>query len=366
LAGHLYDAVIVGASFAGLAAARRLGENVAVVDRKPLGSGQTSSCGAPLSTIEQLGCADSILQVHDAIVIHTQRSERPLPFHEPFCTFDYRALSEVLARQVPGRIVRANVDGLDGQRLATTAGAFEGRVLIDASGWRATLGSLVHPGFADGLALFCGVETEIRMREEGLHFWIEPWGWRNVLGWVFPCGDFCRVGVGSYVGDRPLGARLDELLAKLGASGGTRHGGFLPGALRSPTVGHVFLVGDAAGHCFPLSGEGIRPSLFFADACGRIVCDFLGGGIGFLQALQAYGRVVGSHQWGFRAMRRMQDALLALPPTAQDLLVRTVALGPIRDILERAYDRAIPSAPLRLDTGGGVSRPPATGAMRRR
>ncbi len=348
LGTNLYDAVIVGASFAGLAVARRLGDNVVVVDRKPIGSGQTSSCGAPLSTIQGLGVADSILQTHDAIVIHTQRAERQLPFRDPFCTFDYRALCEAMARQVPGKLLQANVSALDGQRLATSQGTLRGKALIDASGWRAVLGSQVRPGLTAGLPLFCGVETEVRMREEGLHFWIEPAGWPDILGWVFPCGEFCRVGVGSYVGAHPLGARLDDFLSRLSVSGGTRHGGFLPGALRPPTVGHVFLVGDAAGHCFPLSGEGIRPSLFFADACGRIVRDLLAERIGFISALETYRREVAEHRWAFRTMRRLQDLVLALPPTAQDLLVRMVAVAPIREILEWAYDRAIPSDPLRL------------------
>jgi menaquinone-9 beta-reductase len=344
----MYAAIIVGASFAGLAVARRLGENVAVVDRKPLGSGQTSSCGAPLATIESLGATDSVLQVHDAIVIHTRVGERPLPFRVPFCTFDYEALCEIMARQLPGRLARANVHGLEGQRVATTAGVLEGRALVDASGWRAALGSLVRPGFATGRALFCGVETEVPMREEGLHFWLEPRGWPDILGWVFPCGDFCRVGVGSYVGEHPLGARLDDFLSMLGATGGNRHGGFLPGALRPPTVGHVFLVGDAAGHCFPLSGEGIRPSLFFADACGRLVGGFVNRELSLVQALDAYRRVVARHRWAFGAMRRMQGLMLALPSTAQDLLVRMVSLGPIREVLELAYDAAIPSAALKL------------------
>ena len=344
----VYDAVIVGASFAGLAAARRLGENVAILDRKPLGSGQTSSCGAPLVTIQQLGAADSILQKHDALVIHTHRGVRPIAFREPFCTFDYRALCQTVACQVPGTFVRGNVTGIEGQRIHTSAGLLAGRVLIDASGWRASLGSRLEPGFGDRFPLFCGVETEVPLREEGLHFWIEPWGWHDMLAWVFPCGDFSRVGVGSYAGAHPLGSRLDEFLGKLGVSGGTRHGGFLPGALRPPTVGHVFLVGDAAGHCFPLSGEGIRPALFFADACGRILGDFLTGRTTFLEAIGRYRQVVSKHRWPFGVMRRMQDLVLALPPTAQDLLVRAASYAPVGDRLQRAYDRSIPSAPLRL------------------
>jgi len=271
-----------------------------------------------------------------------------LAFNEPFCTFDYRALCEALARQVPGRLVNGNVDGLEGQCISTTEGPLTGRALIDAAGWRAALGSRLDPGFGARYPVFCGVETEVRMREEGLHFWIEPWGWADILAWVFPCGSFSRVGLGSYAGARPLGTRLDEFLARLGVSGGTRHGGFPPGGLRPTTVGHVFLVGDAAGHGFPLSGEGIRPSLFFADACGRVVGDFLASRTTFLEAVSSYHCVVARHRWPFGAMRRMQDLLLSLPPAAQDLLVRCVSVPPIAGRLQWAYDRAIPSAPLRL------------------
>ena len=345
---HMYDAVIVGASFAGLAVARRLGENVAIVDRKPLGSGQTSSCGAPLSTIENLGAGDAILQRHEALVIHTAGGVRSLPFREPFCTFDYQLLCQRLAAQVPGQFVRANVDALEGQCLSTTGGPLSGRAIVDASGWRATMASQLDPGFGDRYPLFCGVETEAPLREEGLHFWIEPAGARSLLAWVFPCGAFSRVGVGSYVGDHPLGTALDAFLAGLGVAGGPRHGGFLPGALRPPTVGHLFLVGDSAGQCYPLSGEGIRPALFFADACARLLSEVLAARIPFLDAIARYRQIVASHHWSFRIMRRMQNLLLALPPTAQDLLVRAAAVPAVADRLQWAYDRAIPSAPLRL------------------
>lgn len=339
----MHDAIIVGASFAGLAAARRLGEDVVIVDRKPLGSGQASSCGAPLATLEALGVADSVLQRHDALVLHTRHAVTSVPFRFPFCTFDYRRLCEAMAGQVPAQLVPANVDGIVGQRVLTSQGALEGRVLIDASGWRATLASALRPGFVDDGALFCGVETEVAMQEEGLHFWVEPEGAKNLLGWVFPCGGFSRVGVGSYVGDHPLGKRLDWWLESLGVQGSTRHGGFFPSALRPPTVGHIFVVGDAAGQCFPLSGEGIRPALYFGDACGRIARDIIDGRRSFLDGLAAYETVVARHRWPFRIMRWLQDALLALPPQGQTLLVRTVSLDPIRWLLEWGYDVAIPS-----------------------
>ena len=107
------------------------------------------------------------------------------------------------------------------------------------------------------------------------------------------------------------------------------------------------LVGDAAGHCFPLSGEGIRPSAYFADACGSLVCDVIAGRRSFLQALYSYRQTVLGHRRAFRIMRRTQDLLLGLPPSAQDLLIRTVSISPIRRVLEWAYDRAIPAEALR-------------------
>ena len=36
-----------------------------------------------------------------------------------------------------------------------------------------------------------------------------------------------------------------------------------------PTEDGVFFVGDSAGHCLPLTAEGIRTALYFGLACGR-------------------------------------------------------------------------------------------------
>jgi flavin-dependent dehydrogenase len=343
-----WDAVIVGASFAGLAAARRLGEHVVILDRTAPGAGQASSCGAPLPTMSALGAEEAVLQIHEELVIHTQRDACVLALTPPFCTFDYARFANALLRRVPATIVQANVRGLEGMRVQTDEGSYEGRALIDASGWRAALGSLLHPGLVDRRWLFCGVETEVAVREQGLHFYIEPNGWKDTLGWVFPCGSFSRVGIGSYSGDHPLGTRLDRFLADFRYQGGARHGGFFPSALRTATAGHVFLVGDSAGQCYPLSGEGIRPAVYFGDRCGALVAEMLEGRRTYVEALAAYADEVHRRHWSFGVMRRLQDVLLALPPAGQAALVRLVSAGPIRTTLEWGYDRAIPATPLKL------------------
>ncbi len=46
-------------------------------------------------------------------------------------------------------------------------------------------------------------------------------------------------------------------------------GNWIPHKLRAATADGVFFVGDSAGHCLPLTAEGIRTAFYFAIACGR-------------------------------------------------------------------------------------------------
>ena len=51
----------------------------------------------------------------------------------------------------------------------------------------------------------------------------------------------------------------------------------------------MFFVGDSAGHCLPLTAEGIRPAFYFALALGRELREVLGGRLTREQALARYG-----------------------------------------------------------------------------
>ena len=60
-----------------------------------------------------------------------------------------------------------------------------------------------------------------------------------------------------------------RLRADLGARAGDYQGNWIPHRMREATEGGIFFVGDSAGHCLPLTAEGIRTALYFGIACGR-------------------------------------------------------------------------------------------------
>jgi digeranylgeranylglycerophospholipid reductase len=76
----------------------------------------------------------------------------------------------------------------------------------------------------------------------------------------------------------------------------------------------VFFVGDSAGHCLPLTAEGIRTALYFGIACGRELRQVVEGRATIARALQRYGDFSAAHEWKFRWMLRAQRLVPRVPP----------------------------------------------------
>src|SRR6266403_1216904 len=132
-----YEAIVVGASFGGLAVARQLRGEVLLLDRNEVGTVQTSACGTPLWVPETLGVSDSVLQVHDRLLIRTPtRTVRYDLSSVPFCTFDYRAFCQGLLAQCRVRFLRTSVSGIQDGAVVTGEGRFTAPVIVDCSGWR--------------------------------------------------------------------------------------------------------------------------------------------------------------------------------------------------------------------------------------
>jgi len=118
-----YDAMVVGASFAGLTVARELRGEVLLLDAHEVGSHQTSACGTPLWVPEMFGVKESVIQVHTRAVIHTPtRTVTYDASDSPYCTFEYRRFCRGLLDQCRVRFLRTLVRGFVEGGVATDAG----------------------------------------------------------------------------------------------------------------------------------------------------------------------------------------------------------------------------------------------------
>ena len=92
-----------------------------------------------------------------------------------------------------------------------------------------------------------------------------------------PAGGEQRVGVGSYEPRDHVKEPTKEIARRLSATPVRYQGNWFPHRLRPAAEDGVFFVGDSAGHCLPLSGEGIRTAFYFGIAAGREIRAVLGG-----------------------------------------------------------------------------------------
>jgi flavin-dependent dehydrogenase len=324
-----YDVVIAGASFAGLAAAQALSRQsatrVLLLDRKPIGDGVTSACAAPVGIVRALGAERTILEVHDTLVIHTPGRSTAWPLPEPFCTFDYARLCRdaAAAAGVGSALIEfclGSVRHRNGDVVQTSAGAVRAGFWIDATGPRAALAGPRAPRYAA-----FGIESEIHHRvEPGLHFYFVP-EVRDGYAWAFPCGGATRFGVLSYRGRTRLAGALEQFMARFGARPGPRHGGYLATGWSGQVADDVFVVGDAAGHCLPISGEGIRTAVLAGFVCGTLLRGVLNGEMTRGDAARRYRTFVAADRRRYRALLFANLLLLGLPQRVLGPAARTLA-----------------------------------------
>jgi menaquinone-9 beta-reductase len=329
--GGSRDVLICGASFAGLAIARELagsGADVLVVDRYEIGERQTSACGIPTEWLRRLGLLDCERQRFDTLVMHTPHGDARYKLPWTFSTFDYRELCELLWAGCDATFETAKVNGRapspnGGGEIAvnTDRGVISAPLVVDALGWRRVLAS--GDGFQPPDApLSRGLEVHPGGNGEDLEIWIDRRYVPAGYGWSFPAQDEVRIGVGSF--DPRFHVReTTELLAEdLGRDRVRFQGNWIPHKLRLATEGGVFFVGDSAGHCLPLSAEGIRTALYFGIALGRELRAVVEGRQSREQAAAAYASFHDSHEWKFRWMLRVQRLVPRVPPRLLGALIR--------------------------------------------
>ena len=321
-----FDVLICGASFAGLAVARELratGARVLVLDRYEIGERQSSACAAPTEWLRNLGLESSIVQTFGSLVCHTPRATARWQLDWTFSTFDYRRLCDLLWEQrgAGTEFETAKVNGRRGNVVETDRGDVSAPLIVDALGWKRILGARqVQPPNA---RLSRGLEVHPAAAGDDLELWIDKRVIRAGYGWSFPARDELRVGIGSFEPRDHVKDPTNRLAGELGLPPDGYQGNWIPHELRPATEDGIFFTGDSAGHCLPLTAEGIRTAFYFAIACGRELRAVLAGARAREQALERYGAFSASHGWKYAWMLNVQHAIPRLRPRALGAMART-------------------------------------------
>jgi flavin-dependent dehydrogenase len=310
------EVLICGASFAGLAVARELagsGADVLVIDRYDIGERQTSACGIPTVWLAALGLQDAVQQTFPELLIHTPHASVRYRLPWSFSTFDYRTLCRLLAAQGRFEFETAKVNGRTGETVHTDRGDLSAPLIVDALGWRRVLGTGANIQPPDAL-LSRGLEVHPPGSGREMEVWIDRSYVPAGYGWSFPAGDELRIGVGSFDPRFHVREPTERLARDLSADTVRYQGNWIPHALRDATEGGVFFTGDSAGHCLPLTAEGIRTALYFGVACGRELRSVLAGRQTREQALARYHAFSAAHARPFAWMLRVQRLIPRVAP----------------------------------------------------
>jgi flavin-dependent dehydrogenase len=355
------DVLVCGASFAGLAVARELsgsGARVLLVDRYEVGERQTSACAAPTSWLHALSLERSIRQTFGELVVNTpfDRFRYRLPW--TFSTFDYRELCALLREQGDAEFETAKVDGVsrDGplNTVHTDRGDVRAPLVVDALGWKRILGAREpvappHEGTTRGRRargerrLSRGLEVHPGGRGDDLEIWIDPGYVRAGYSWSFPAGDELRVGVGSFEPTDHVKEPTVRLAGDLGLPAVRYQGNWIPHRLRPAVEQGVFFAGDSAGHCLPLTAEGIRTALYFGLACGRELRAVVDGRMHRETALGRYGAFSDDHAWAYSWLLAGQHLVGRV--TGRPVLTRVMRAIDRPAVVRRLFDHYLAIAP---------------------
>jgi flavin-dependent dehydrogenase len=349
LDGTRADVLICGASFAGLAVARELagsGADVLIVDRYEVGERATSACAVPTPWLDALGLQDAALQELPDMTFTTPHGSVRYRLPWSWTAFDYRHLCGLLLAQCgDARFETVKVEGRvpgSADAVRTDRGTLHAPLIVDACGWRRVLADPHFQPPDAPLSRGLEVHPEAGAPDDALDVWVDRSLARRGYGWRVPAGEEQRVGVGSYDPRDHVKEPTNDLAGRLEVDRVRYQGNWFPHRLRAAAADGIFFAGDSAGHCFPLSGEGIRTALYFGLACGRELRAVHEGRRTREQALARYGAFSAAHASAFRRALLLQRLIPALPPRLLTLVLRALAPQPLVD---RAFGWYLDQAP---------------------
>lgn len=302
-----HDAVIVGASFAGLACAAAMAErgaSVMVLDRKPAAGARLHTTGIlvrdAMDTVPLLdGVPPALVRRIDQVRLYAPNLK-----HVDLCAPDYY----FLATDTPGLMCwLARRAAASGARLrwghafrgAEPAGAgFDvgehvgtTRFLVGADGPRSAVARSLQLG--QNTRFLVGIEHEYINTpidaERHLHCFVDRRCAPGYIGWVLQGVGVTQVGLARRQTARDGTSTVDAMamfLEKIAPVFDFRdrrpdalRAGLIPcgGPLQSVARSRALLLGDAAGMVSPVTAGGIHRALQHGAQAGHVIADFLSG-----------------------------------------------------------------------------------------
>jgi len=346
--GADFDLVIIGASFAGLAAARTAaarGLRVAVLEAKTEPGARIHTTGILVrEAIEEIDIPHHLTRRVPGVRLYSPNLTHADLFSPGYSFYTTRTADLVrwmaCAAEAAGAEIRcgARFTGAEraGDLLHLAGSGLTTRFLIGADGARSAVARAF--GLARNARFLTGLEVEVEpdptIDPRLLHCFIDSRLAPGYLAWIAPGPDVLQLGLAVRPGARP---DLEAFLARV-----ERHLGFAPrivgrrsgripcgGPLSRIGAPGVLLIGDAAGWVSPMTGGGIRSAFRFGRRAAAMVVDHLqnGGPAPEIALVREVPKV--------RLKRLMRRALDLAPP---NLVVDTaLALPAVRAAAERIY-----------------------------
>ncbi len=335
-----YNVIIGGASFAGLAVASKITNGkILLIDKKEIGTHQISACGTTVKMVKEVGCKESILKTFEIATLHTKNKERDIPLPEKFCTIDHEKFCKLFNKQNNAEFLKAEVKKTDGKVVYTNKGNFTADIIVDCTGWQAVLASSLKKNYVSKNMLSFGIETEIPYRDNKLRFFVNPDIIENGAAWLFPCKKTARFGIGSYTGNIKILPNLKKFVKSYNLKIGKIHSGYFCYCLKNPIVKNIFVVGCAAGQTLPLTGEGIRRSVYFGLKCGELIQKILDNKISLKQGQKKYKQLALNYKKYYNYLLKAQNILPTLPNWKLNLIARFLTIKPIVKKVWKKYGK---------------------------
>jgi flavin-dependent dehydrogenase len=344
-----FDLVIVGASFAGLAAARTAasrGLATAVIDAKPDVGARVATSGILVrEAIDEIDIPHHLTRRVPGVRLYSP-SLKSVDLFSPGYAFFTTRTPDLLrwmaheARDAGAHVLTATrYEGArrDGNLLRLVGIDLATRFLVGADGMRSRVAA--DFGLATNPAFLTGLEVELEPNDavdpHFLHCFVDSRLAPGYIAWAAPGPDAIQLGLAVRHGNKPDLARFMAHTerqfgwSRLKVVG--RRSGLIPcgGPLRRTAAPGVLTIGDAAGWVSPATGGGIQLAFRYGRRAAALIADHLqcGGPAPEITLAREIPRFLAKS-----ALRRCLD--LAPPNFLIDLALATT---PARRFAEKLY-----------------------------